>query len=502
MDLVFGRPRAADGDVVYDRCTEEFVFLRDKGDLAAQGLQFEVAHVDAVHFHGAFGGVVKARNQIHKAGLAAARRTDDRERFAGPDFKINAAQHLDGGAGVGAGGRVSEAHVFKCNGAVRFVIGVVRGFAGGAVRRAVRLTVRVERAERFLVERPVLDHRVRIEDLPDAFRGSSAAGEGLEDHREHHHAVQDLRDVRDRRHDFAGLHAARLHLDGADPDEGDGGQVENDVHDRPQERHEDEHAQLGVHEGGVRRIKTRRLAVLLDEGLDDAGAVDVFLDDAVEPVDPSLQEGEERVGLPEDKADVEQDERERAGDDHQEVHVEAHQGDRADDHEHQAADEAAHELLDESLHLRDIVGDAGDERTGREGVGLLEREVHDLIEAFFTDGVAEVLAAQVGHGAAEHAKEPSREDDQDHLDADGTDQRQIGRAVAVQSEDAVVDDVGHQPRLDHVHGDLGDHKGCCEDREDPVPAHVLEHERFLSYLQHNDTKVCAILESKNALQKK
>ena len=48
----------------------------------------ELPHVPAVHQHGALGGVVKAGNQVHQGGLAAAGAPDDAHGVPGLYGKV------------------------------------------------------------------------------------------------------------------------------------------------------------------------------------------------------------------------------------------------------------------------------------------------------------------------------------------------------------------------------------------------------------------------------
>ena len=60
---------------------------------AADRATRQLAHVDAVDQHAAFAGVVEPAEQIDERRLAAAAAADDADRFAGPDFEVDVAEH-------------------------------------------------------------------------------------------------------------------------------------------------------------------------------------------------------------------------------------------------------------------------------------------------------------------------------------------------------------------------------------------------------------------------
>src|SRR5690625_1114669 len=57
----------------------------------------------AGHFHAARGGPVQSAKQVQQRALAHARRPQNGHLLAGPNFKINAFENLEAGAGLGEG---------------------------------------------------------------------------------------------------------------------------------------------------------------------------------------------------------------------------------------------------------------------------------------------------------------------------------------------------------------------------------------------------------------
>ena len=80
------------GDVRGDRVVEQHDLLRDERDLPAQVGQPDLGQVAAVEQHPAAGRRVEPGNQVDERRLAAARRPDQRHRFAGRDIEVDAVE--------------------------------------------------------------------------------------------------------------------------------------------------------------------------------------------------------------------------------------------------------------------------------------------------------------------------------------------------------------------------------------------------------------------------
>ena len=81
-DAFFGNIREPVTDVVPHRVVEQNIFLRDHGDLFAQGTDGDVANVHAVDANGAGSQLVKPRKQIDERGFSGAARADKSDHFA------------------------------------------------------------------------------------------------------------------------------------------------------------------------------------------------------------------------------------------------------------------------------------------------------------------------------------------------------------------------------------------------------------------------------------
>ena len=279
---------------------------------------------------------------------------------------------------------------------------------------------------------------------------------------------ENLRQIGYGSHDGAGCGGALLNLNRADIEDADNGDVQDDVHHRPKEGEQHLDIELGLHEVAVGFVEAFLLALFLDEGLDHTDARDVLLDDAVEPVQALLQNSEERIGAPDHKDDVDENQRKGAGHDDAEAQIQREQRRRTADEEHQAADKAADHLHDELLDLRHVIGDAGDERAGRKVVRLLKGEVHNAVEAQLADFVSAALAGHVGKKCREQAAESARDDHKQHLQPGGSNKTEVGYAAAGESEDALIHDQRHHTGLVEIHIDLSDHEPRCQQRHIPV----------------------------------
>ena len=92
-DVLLARVGARVGDVVAERRREQEGVVRDHGHLAAQRRGIHLAHVHAVHEHGALVHVVQARDEHHERRLARAGRPDDRDGAARLHVDVDTAEH-------------------------------------------------------------------------------------------------------------------------------------------------------------------------------------------------------------------------------------------------------------------------------------------------------------------------------------------------------------------------------------------------------------------------
>ena len=87
--------RYAVGDVFADGVAEKECFLRNEADVAAQGVERELADGAAVDEDGAGLGVVDARDQVDQRRFAGAGGPDDGEAGAGRDAQVDVLKNRD-----------------------------------------------------------------------------------------------------------------------------------------------------------------------------------------------------------------------------------------------------------------------------------------------------------------------------------------------------------------------------------------------------------------------
>src|SRR6185312_8321247 len=85
LDLLVGRVRLREAQVLANRLVEEIRLLGDDAHELAQRLQREIADVDAPDRDAAAADVVEPSRQIPERRLPRARLTDQRRRGAGGD---------------------------------------------------------------------------------------------------------------------------------------------------------------------------------------------------------------------------------------------------------------------------------------------------------------------------------------------------------------------------------------------------------------------------------
>ena len=325
-----------------------------------------------------------------------------------------------------------------------------------------------------LRQRPVLQAGGCVKDFLQTVRGHQAAGQCLKDHGQHHHSVQDLGNIGNCRHDGAGCGLSGLHPDGTDVDDPDHREIQDDVHHRTQKREHHLHIKLDVGKLPVCFPEARFLRILLHKGLDHPDTGHVFLHDAVQPVQARLQKAEQRIRLPHDEDDVDEDQRKGAGRDHAEGQVQGKKGCRAAEEEHAAAHQTADHLHDQLLDLGHVVRDPGDQGAGGEIIHLAEGKMHDVPETVFPDIVPQVLSGHIGEDCGQEAEKTAQRHDKDHPGAGGDHKPGIRDTAPVQAQDPPVHDDLHQPRLQEIHEDLSYHECRGEECQKPVFFHVTQ----------------------------
>ena len=111
-DLLFGGVRVAPQQILPDGAGEQDVVLEHHADAVAQVFQGIVLHVDAVHQHFPFRGIVKPGDEIDQGGLALAGAADDGNHLAGLSGEGDVGQDVIAGArGVIFKGDIPKFHL-------------------------------------------------------------------------------------------------------------------------------------------------------------------------------------------------------------------------------------------------------------------------------------------------------------------------------------------------------------------------------------------------------
>ena len=156
-----------------------------------------------------------------------------------------------------------------------------------------------------------------------------------------------------------------------------------------------------------------------------------------------------------------------------EVQVKEQEHDGPANEEHGGANEHAHQHFDEFDDHGNIVGHARDERAGGKAVGLLDGEGHDMPIGITAEIVTEALCGARGGIGTERAEQTAEEGDDQHKTAEGQNniEGSIGGATQelherggdgglrnVPSDDAAVDNPGHEEGETEIGGHLSDHE--------------------------------------------
>ena len=265
-----------------------------------------------------------------------------------------------------------------------------------------------------------------------------------------------LGDVLNRRHNVADVDALCFHLQTADVDDRQNGSVHDDRKNRPDAGHQDLHGEVGLLIVGICHTEAFDFVGFTGVCLDNARTGDAFLYHGVHAVELFLHDGELRECLQNHEQDNGKLEGERDRNNVPEGNVEGQAHRQTADHEDGRTDEHTEDHLYEILQGGDVVCQTGDKRTGREFVGLFQREGHDLVECVDTDVAAEALGRDAGGIAAHQTHEAADGNESEHL--------QTGRKNGAHDNgdfaafDNGVDDLGHEFGLHKVDNDFAGHE--------------------------------------------
>ena len=372
-NLLVGRVRIAPAQIFRDRAREQHVLLQHHRDLIAQRFEFVVTHVDAAHFERAGGDIVQARDELHKRRLRGTGAADDADRLPRTDVQVDVIEH----------------RAFR-------VFGI-------AERHMVEVDRAVGHGRDGLVR--LADRALLGEHATDTFRGCARDDDHDENHREHHHRHHDLHRVRHERGQVArrqaerGVVAGRDDLARADPCDRD----ERRVHAQVEQRRVDRQQLLRLAEllVDLERDAAELLAfeILTIEGLDDAHALQVLVDDVVELIVRVEDAFEDRVHDDDQAEQADREHRDAREEHHGDLRADAEREDPCDDEHDRRAHADADEHLVRVLHVRHVGREPGDDRARRKTVDVREAELLHLLEL--------VMAQVLGKTGGTDGREPT-----------------------------------------------------------------------------------------------
>ena len=172
-------------DVGAHRVVEEHGLLRDQADLPTQGLQRDLAEVEAVDGEASRGGVVEAGQQAGQRGLARSRAPHQRHHLAASERQVHVREHgrpVVGEADTLEADRLAERRQKGRAGTVRDLgLAVHHGEdAGGRRQRVLQLHIELVQAPHRHVEEPE-PHQDDEEAPPVERAGGDAPAREIED---------------------------------------------------------------------------------------------------------------------------------------------------------------------------------------------------------------------------------------------------------------------------------------------------------------------------------
>ena len=357
-ELIVRRLRIAPLQVLAHGTRKQHILLQHNAHSVAQGGEVVVAHVASAHKHGAFGGVVQARNQLHKRALARARAAEDAHRRAALDAKVDMLEHI-----LGCIRAVFKGNVAKLDTAVRW------------------------RRNRE-VSRGVGDKGLLIEHLGDTAHTRKSAREQQKHVGNHHERIHDQQHVAHKARERAHAQLAGENHAAANPQDRERSHVHRQLKHRQVEHRAAKGLCRSAGELGIDGVELGLLVLGTHIRLDGTHGGEVFLYHAVEVVHRGLELAVERTDAIGDGAQYDcqhgQDDRKDGGErarQHQRV-------DKADDKRHRAAHHRAKAVAHSILDNGDVRGHAGDERAGVVVVQVTKSERLNL----FVLGLAQVSA--------------------------------------------------------------------------------------------------------------
>ena len=324
-----------------DGAAEELRLLHDHRHPAAQSVPGVAGHRAAKDLHAALGGIVKARDEVYKAGFAAAGAADDADGLAFFGGKADIGQAGCARPGVG------QTYMVKAHGIAGLVLSHFaqklcrEGHAGFGIQHRLHAACTGQ----------------RLADLHDE------VGKLYQLHKDLVHVVH-------QRNDITGGHAAHVDLDAAYIQQRHDGKVDEHIGQRVHQRRKVADVQLHPGQQGVGFLKAVDLALLLIKGAHHAHAGQVLAGQTKHPVQPGLHGLIQRPGEHHYAEHHHAEQRDGDNKDHRRPGVDRKGHDHSAQHHKGAAQEQAQKQVEPALHLIDIAGHAGDKGAGAQRIHL------------------------------------------------------------------------------------------------------------------------------------
>ena len=402
-----------------DGAGEQLGLLHHDAHPAAQKLPGPGRGRPAEQLHAALGGVIKAGDQVHQAGFARAGAPDDADGLPLAGGEGDARQAGRARPGVG------QAHMVEADGLAGAALVRLPGDGGGEghARLCLQHGMDAPRAGQRLAD---LDDQVGQLDQLD----------------------QNLVHIVHQGDQVAGSHAAHVDLDGAGPQQGHDGQVDEHIGQGVGQGGQVAHFQLQAGQLAVGLLKALDLACLLAEGAHHPHAGQVLPRQAQHLVQPALHLAVERGRHRHDAEHHHRQRRDGDDEDQRRLEVDGKSADHGPDHHKGAAQKQPQEHIQPALDQVDVAGHPGDEGGSADGVHLGKAEGLDVRKQRVAQGggvahrgpgrkiLCGDAAPQAHHGQKQQQPAP-RED-----------------VAGVARGDAHVDDIGHDQRHQQVKAGL------------------------------------------------
>ena len=290
--------------------------------------------------------------------------------------------------------------------------------------------------------------RLFAQELRNSFCARFRHRDHDENHRDHHQTHQDLHDIGEHAGQLAGRHRTAHDQTRAEPRDEQHARIHAELH----ERHIAREGLLRLGERAVQQfrdvLELLGLVILADICLDHADTVHVFLYDRVQTVINLEHTLEYRADHLHQNAQTDRKNRQHGNKDERHVSVDLCGHDESKDQHDRASHCDARAHLKCVLHVRDIRRQTGNDRAGGELIDVGERKVlHRIVH------IVSEIARKAGRSARSIGAGRRAEYEREHRTRH-EDKAVFPDGAHVLCVDALVDELRHDKRNEHLHDDL------------------------------------------------